>query len=199
VEILLSSITSLSDDFLIKFLTALFMIIGLVCVFFPGTIIQGSRISFLQIASFFVQLFPEKRQPLASRIFGILFLMAGGFLFLALTVGKRMENIDKFHGLASPAASKFSSPNISGVPSVLTPTPSTAEPQGDDLATADRLLKEAARKWDEKDYDSSIKLAERAVEIRERILGEKNIKVIEAKYQLTRARQAYIGIKMSPP
>jgi hypothetical protein len=82
---------------------------------------------------------------------------------------------------------------------VPTPTPSTAESQVDDLATADRLLKDAARKWDEKDYDSSIKLAERAVEIRERILGEKNVKVIEAKYQLTRARQDYIGIKMSPP
>jgi len=169
-----------------EFFAALCVLLGLVCIFFPGTIIQGSRISFLRIAGFFVQLFPEKRQPLASRIFGILFLMAGAFLFLALTVGKRSS--------FTP-----SSPNISGIPSVPTPTPSTAEPQGDDLATADRLLKDAARKWDEKDYESSIKLAERAVEIRERILGEKNIKVIEAKYQLTRARQAYIGIKMSPP
>lgn len=199
MEILLSSIAGSQDDFFVRFLAALCVLLGLVCIFFPGTIIQGSRISFLRIASFFVQLFPEKRQPLASRIFGILFLMAGGFLFLVLTAGKRMENIDKFHGLVSPAASTFSSPNPSGVPSVPTPTPSTADSQGDDLATADRLLKEAARKWDEKDYESSIKLAEGAVEIRERILGEKNIKVIEAKYQLTRAKQAYIGIKMSPP
>ena len=186
VEILLSSITGLQDDFFVKFLAALCVILGLVCIFFPGTIIQGSRISLLRIASFVVQLFPEKRQPLASRIFGILFLMAGGFLFLVMTAGKRSAFTPSNH-------------NPSGVTSVPTPTPSTAESQGDDLATADRLLKDAARKWDEKDYDSSIKLAERAVEIRERILGEKNIKVIEAKYQLTRARQAYIGIKMSSP
>lgn len=186
VEILLSSIAGSQDDFFVRFLAALCVLLGLVCVFFPGTIIQGSRISFLRIASFFVQPFPEKRQPLASRIFGLLFLMLGGFLFLVLTAGKRSAFTPSNH-------------NLSGVPSVPTSTPSTAEPQGDDLATADWLLKEAARKWDEKDYESSIKLAERAVEIRERILGEKNVKVIEAKYQLTRARQAYIGIKMSPP
>jgi hypothetical protein len=186
VEILLSSIAGSQDDFFVRFLAALCVLLGLVCIFFPGTIIQGSRISFLRIASFFVQLFPEKRQPLASRIFGILFLMVAGFLFLVQTGEKR-------------SAFTPSSPNISGVLYLPTPTPSTAEPQGDDLATADRLLKDAARKWDEKDYESSIKLAERAVEIRERILGEKNVKVIEAKYQLTRAKQAYIGITMSPP
>jgi len=186
VEILLSSVTSSTNEFFIKFIAALFVLMGLVCILFPGTIVRGTRISFLQIAVFFVQCFPEKHQPLVSRIFGGFFLMIGGILFLAQMVEKK-------------SASAPSSHNISVLQSTPTPIPTATVSQGDDLATADQLLKDAARKWDEKNYDESIKLAERAVEIRERILGEKNVKVIEAKYQLTRARQAYIAIKMSPP
>jgi len=138
---------------------------------------------------FIIHLFPEDLRRIVTRALGALMLMGAVFFVFLYLTGKEVDYQKKFHEAKEGSVRVSMEDKNPAVP--------TATPVGD-LAYADRLLQEAARKWEEKDYETSIKLAEKAIDIRTRILGDDHVKVIEAKLQLTKAKQELLGRQLGP-
>lgn len=112
---------------------------------------------------------------------------------------------NKHFGVQETAANQPAS-SLQDLLSGATPAPANAAPPPpaaptpvEDLPMAERMLHDAAQKWKDKDYDAALKCAEKAVEIRTRILGDEHVKTIEAKTQLTQARQAFTTLQISSP
>lgn len=57
-----------------------------------------------------------------------------------------------------------------------------------DLETADMLIEDANEKWAEKKYDASLKCAQQALEIKQKILGEQHEEVVKVKLMITNAK-----------
>jgi len=82
-------------------------------------------------------------------------------------------------------------------PAALT-TQSTPAPAMETLADADRCLEQAHQKWLAGDYNGSILLAQKALDIKTRILGENHEKVIQIKTQLANAKLNVMQKQLSP-
>jgi hypothetical protein len=78
------------------------------------------------------------------------------------------------------------------------PNPLMAGVGTEDLSTADRLIQEASVKWQAGDLNGSIQLAERAMQIKARILGEDHVKVLELKNQLQQAKTQALQNQIRP-
>lgn len=80
-------------------------------------------------------------------------------------------------------------------------SPSTALLPGmetEDLPTADRLLQEAGVKWQAGDLNGSLQLAEKALQIKIRILGDEHVQVLELKNQVQQAKTQALQMQIKP-
>jgi hypothetical protein len=164
-------------------------LIGFLLVVFPGVLMgEKRRLWYLAIGAFFVGLFPKKWQPWIIRFLGAVLL---GFSLLAF-LGSLMETQEDYppHSIVidvKPA----STPQPSANPQVIPGT----------LEEADKLLDDAAKKWEAGDHTGSIDLAEKALEIQIRILGEKHETVTKTKLKIANAKLDLIqeGLNSSSP
>jgi hypothetical protein len=94
---------------------------------------------------------------------------------------KMIEEADRHFGRQSASQGSVEPPATSS-PTALLPETGT-----EDLSTADRLLQDAAVKWQAGDLNGSIQLAEKALEIQTRILGATHETVTKTKLMITNA------------
>jgi len=122
-------------------------------------------------------------------------------------VAKRMlSDADQYFSGAPPSQPGMlpgSSPPAQGMLPPSQPLqPGQASPAAptitEDLPYADRLITQAHEKWQQGDYQGSVKLAEKALQIKKRILGESHVKVLELQNQVTNARKAAFQKQMAP-
>lgn len=150
-------------------------LIGLLFVVFPSVLIgERKRLWYLAIGAFFVGLFPEKWQPWVVRFLGSIFF---GFSLLA-TLGSLIEIEEK-------PKPRFVAIEVDPVP---TSQPAAPQISPGTLEEADRMLEEAAKKWQAGDLTGSIDLAEKALEIQTRILGAKHETVTKTKLMIANAK-----------
>ncbi|MBN1902289.1 tetratricopeptide repeat protein [Candidatus Sumerlaeota bacterium] len=108
-------------------------------------------------------------------------------------VARRMiEDANRHFGIPSGSKGEMEKAAAS---TLSTPPPGM---EAEDLPTANRLIEEAIVKWQAGDINGSVQLAERALQIKIRILGDEHLEVLQLKDQLQKARTAALQNQIKP-
>lgn len=149
----------------------------------------------------FIESFPEEKRPRVRVILTIFVIAALGAAGYGLYTWGRNNNAERQQRQAAQNAELMAHmarsapkppprPAKTPEPEPATPTPEpTPEPDPAVLAAADALIADAGKKWEAEDYKTALLLAQKALAIRQRELGDDHPKVQEVQRMIEAANQ----------